>query len=64
MNLTATPKRTDAKPYINHVGVAMAEVFPAIVAYNESDGDLEKALYLEGRLADLEHACKIARGVL
>jgi len=66
MNLTAPvkPPRKDPGPYVNHVGMAIAEVFPAIVAYNESGQDFDKALILDSRLAELEHACQMARRVL
>ena len=62
MNLTA-PRTQNARPYINHVGVCMAEVFPAIVAFNEGRDEASR-LYLENRLAELEHACTLARRVL
>lgn len=62
MNLTA-PAKPDARPYVNHVGVAMSEVFPAIVAWNEGRDELAR-LTLESRLAELEHACQMARRVL
>jgi hypothetical protein len=62
MNLTA-PAKPDARPFVNHVGVAMSEVFPAIVAFNEARDDLTR-LTLESRLAELQHACEMARRAL
>lgn len=62
MNVTA-PRRPNARPHLNHLADRMAEVLPAIIAYREtSDG--QSRLYLESRIGELEHACRMARKAL
>ena len=62
MTLTVTETRQDPKPYLEHVAVRIAEVLPAVLTYDRKD--LQARLALDDRLADLEHACRIARETL
>lgn len=48
-----------AEVYIDHVGVRIADLLPEILAWRATPE--EKRLSLEGRLYELEHACRIAR---
>jgi hypothetical protein len=62
MTLVATQTRQDPKPYLEHVAVRIAEVLPAVLTYDAED--LTARMALEGRLGELEHACKLAREAL
>lgn len=62
MNLTALPK-VNARPHLDHVADRMAEVLPAVLAYRETTDETAR-LYLEARLAELQHACELARRAL
>lgn len=62
MTLVATQTRQDPKPYLEHVAVRIAEVLPAVLTYDTED--LTARLALEGRLGELEHACRLAREAL
>ena len=63
MTLTAIKSKPVPTPYLEHVAGCMAEVMPAVMAWKESAGKLER-LTLESRLSDLEHACRLARRAL
>jgi hypothetical protein len=63
MTLTALQTKPQAKPYVDHVAACMAEVLPAVVAWRESDEETPR-FTLESRLAELQHACEMARRAL
>ena len=63
MTLTAVQTKPAARPYVDHVAACMAEVLPAVMAWRESDQEGPR-FTLESRLAELEHACQIARRAL
>jgi len=62
MTLVAAETRQDPKPYLEHVAVRIAEVLPAVLTYDRED--LTARLMLDGRLGELEHACRLAREAL
>ena len=63
MTVTAIQAKPKARPYVDHVAACMSEVLPAVMAWQESNEEVDR-FTLDSRLADLEHACRIARSVL
>ena len=63
MTLTAIQTKPQARPYVDHVAERMAEVLPAVMAWRASDEETARFV-LESRLADLQHACEMARRAL
>ena len=60
---TEASRRKAAAPYLNYVADRACEVVPAIVSWRESE-KAEYRLYLASRLAELEHAARVAREAL
>lgn len=60
VNLTAAamPK---VEPYCEHVADKAAEVLPSLYRYAAGSRDDASRSFLEVRLWELEHACRIAR---
>lgn len=60
VNLTA-PELPKVEPYCEHVAEKAAEVLPSLYRYAAGFRDAGSRSFLEGRLWELEHACRIAR---
>ena len=63
MPLTAIQTKPQAGPSVEHVAACISEVLPAVMAWRGSDEETDRYA-LESRLADLQHACEMARRAL
>lgn len=60
---TQAVRKRNAAPALNYVADRCCEVLPTILAWNESESERHR-LFLDSRLAELEHAARLAREAL
>ena len=60
---TQAVRKRDAAPALNLVADRCCEVLPSVIAWKGSEDETYR-LYLDSRLAELEHAARLAREAL